>query len=645
MKYDFSGWATKNDLKCADGRIIRRNAFKVNDGKKVPMVWNHQHNSIGDVLGHAMLENRDEGVYAYCTFNNTTAGQEAKECVKHGDVESLSIWANNLEQDGHDVLHGVIREVSLVLAGANPGAFVESVMAHGEPLDEDEDEAIIYSGDDLFFEHSLDKKKEEEEEDDSEEEKEEDDSEADEDEENDSEADEEDEEEDPMKKISRNSKKEIKHSDESSEKKERTYQDVIDTMNEEQKNVLYSIVGKIAKDSENDSNEEDDEDMKHNIFENDEQQTNYISHADMQQIFTDAKRLGSLRDAVNEAFEEGGVLAHSIPMDGMTGPSQSTASQTYGFRDPDMLFPEYRNLNNTPEWISRNMDWVQKVMSGVHRSPFSRIKSQYADITEDAARAKGYMKGNLKKEEVFTLLKRTTDPQTIYKKQKLDRDDIVDITDFDVVAWIKAEMRVMLNEEIARAILIGDGRQADSDDKIQENHIRPIVKDVDLFNIKKEVVETQTEKGAKAVINTAIRARKDYKGSGNPVLFTTEDELTEMLLLEDGIGHKLYKTEAELATALRVSAIITVEAMEGYKVSINNVDKDLVGVIVNLSDYNVGADKGGEINLFDDFDIDYNQYKYLIETRISGALIKPFSAITLYRTPGNNSNSSVSPQG
>ena len=638
MKYDFSGWATKNDLKCADGRIIRRDAFKVNDGKKVPMVWNHQHNSISDVLGHAMLENRDEGVYAYCTFNNTSAGQEAKECVKHGDVESLSIWANNLEQNGHDVLHGVIREVSLVLAGANPGAFVESVMAHGEPLDEDEDEAIIYSGDDLFFEHSLDKKKKEE--DDSEDEDEsEEDEESDEDETEDAEeSDDEDEEEDPMKKISRGSKKEIKHSDEESEKKERTVEDVINTMNEEQKNVLYGLIGTVAKGGKIDSDEEEDEDMKHNVFDTEEQQANYLSHADMQQIFADAKRLGSLRDAVNEAFEDGGVLAHSIPTDGMVGPSGSTASQTYGFRDPDMLFPEYKSLNNPPEWISRNMDWVQKVMSGVHRTPFSRIKSVYADITEDAARAKGYIKGNLKKEEVFTLLKRTTDPQTIYKKQKLDRDDIIDITDFDVVAWIKAEMRVMLNEEIARAILIGDGRLASSDDKIQENHVRPIVNDVDLYTIKKEV----TKAGAKEVINTAIRARKDYKGSGNPTFFTTEDELTEMLLLEDGIGHKLYKSEAELATAMRVSNIVTVEAMEGYKVTISGAEKDLVGIIVNLSDYNVGADKGGEINLFDDFDIDYNQYKYLIETRISGALTKPFSAITLYRSAGSTS---VSPQG
>ena len=382
--------------------------------------------------------------------------------------------------------------------------------------------------------------------------------------------------------------------------------------------------------------------MKHNIFDTeDTQEQNYLSHADMQQIFADAKRLGSLRDAVNENFEEGGVLAHAIPTDGMVGPSSATASQTYGFRDPDMLFPEYKSVNgNTPEWLKRNTEWVSVVMNGVHRTPFSRIKTTYADITEDEARARGYIKGNLKKEEVFTLLKRTTDPQTIYKKQKMDRDDIVDITDFDVVAWIKAEMRIMLDEEIARAILIGDGRLASSDDKIQEAHVRPIVSDVDLFNVKVPV----TEAGAKAQINSIIRARKKYKGSGNPTFFTTEDVVTEMLLLEDTIGHKLYKTEQELATALRVSKIVTVEVMEGAKVTIGNAEKNLIGVIVNLNDYNVGADKGGAINLFDDFDIDYNQYKYLMETRISGALIKPFSALTIY-ADSSNSSSGTDPQG
>lgn len=606
MDYDFAGWASKNDLKCADGRIIRKDAFKVQDGKKVPLVWNHQHGTVGAILGHAILKNMDEGVYAYGYFNGTQAGQDAKECLEHGDVESLSIWANNLEEYGSEVLHGVIREVSLVMAGANPGAFVESVMAHGEPMEEGDTEGIFYSGEGITLEHSIDSVKDTEKPED--------------------------------KKVP---EKELKHSDDDKDdpkpaepdKKDtddKTVGGVLSTLNDDQKAAVGILINEIEKGKSN--NKEDDKEMKHNMFEAQAaQQPNVISHSDMEKIFSDAKRLGSLRDAVNENFEEGGVLAHSIPMDGMVGPSSTTASQTYGFRDPDMLFPEYKNINgNTPEWISRNMDWVQKVMSGVKRSPFSRIKSQFADITEDQARAKGYIKGKLKKEEVFTLLKRTTDPQTIYKKQKLDRDDIIDITDFDVVAWIKAEMRVMLNEEIARAILIGDGRLASDDDKIQENHVRPIVTDVDLFNVKVPVTAVQGEDTAKTQINTIIRARKNYKGSGNPTFFTTEDVLTEMLLLEDGIGHKLYKTEAELATALRVKEIVTVEAMEGYNVTVANKKYPLIGIIVNLQDYNVGADKGGEINLFDDFDIDYNQYKYLIETRISGALIKPFSALTVY---------------
>lgn len=606
MKYDFAGWASKNDLRCADGRIIRKGAFAVQDGAKVPLVWNHQHGAVGAILGHAILENRDEGVYAYGLFNNTSAGQDAKECLKHGDIEALSIWANNLDEYNHEVLHGVIREVSLVTAGANPGAFVESVLAHGEPMEEGDSEGIFYSGEGIILEHSIDNINDDDEknENNNEDDKPED--------------------------------GELQHSaDDDDENNEsaggkKTIGEVLTTLNDEQKAAVGILIDEIEKEKTNDNKEEDTE-MKHNMFEDQAAQPNVISHSDMEKIFADAKRLGSLREAVNENFEEGGVLAHSIPTDGMVGPSQSTASQTYGFRDPDMLFPEYRNINgNAPEWISRNMDWVQKVMSSVKRSPFSRIKSQFADITEDEARAKGYIKAHDKKDEVFTLLKRTTDPQTIYKKQKLDRDDIVDITDFDVVAWIKAEMRVMLNEEIARAILIGDGRLSSSDDKIQENHVRPIVTDVDLFNVKVPVTAVQGEDTAKTQINTIIRSRKKYKGSGNPTFFTTEDVLTEMLLLEDGIGHKLYKTEAEVATALRVKEIVTVEAMENQTVKVSNKKYPLLGVIVNLQDYNVGADKGGEINLFDDFDIDVNQYKYLIETRISGALIKPFSALTVY---------------
>ena len=605
--YDFSGWATKNDILCADGRVIRKDAFKAQNGMKVPLIWNHQHGQIGNVLGHAILENRDEGVYAYGYLNNTSAGKDARECLIHGDVEALSIWANNLDQRGSDVFHGTIREVSIVQAGANPGAFVESVLAHGLPQDESEDEAIIYSGEqltDIVVSHSIDTVNNN---------------------------DDEDEVTVTTETAEDDTDNELAHSDDS------TVGEILATLNDDQKAAVGVLIDAVA--NNNDSNEEENDDMKHSVFESNAAETNYISHSDMEQIFADAKRLGSLRDAVNENFEEGGVLAHSVPMDGMVGPSDTTASQSYGFRDPDMLFPEYRNMGSgAPEFISRDMTWVQKVMSGVHRSPFSRIKTQFADITEDAARAKGYIKGNLKKEEVFTLLKRTTDPQTIYKKQKLDRDDMIDITDFDVVAWIKGEMRTMLNEEIARAILIGDGRLASSDDKIQENHVRPIVNDVDLFNVKVPVTQASDPK---ETINAVIRARKNYKGSGNPTFFTTEDVVTEMLLLEDGIGHKLYKTESELATALRVKDIVTVEAMEGYNTTIGGKSYPLIGIIVNLTDYNVGADKGGEINLFDDFDIDYNQYKYLMETRISGALIKPFSALTVYDASGSTQNADV----
>lgn len=377
--------------------------------------------------------------------------------------------------------------------------------------------------------------------------------------------------------------------------------------------------------------------MKHNVFDQEDRANEYtLSHSDMEKIFADAKRLGSLRDAVNQNIEDG-VLTHAIDTTGMT---VATGNQTYGFNDPSMLFPEYKALSNTPEWLSRDMGWVKKVIGSVHHTPFSRIKSVFANITEDEARARGYIKGKQKKEEVFTTLKRSTDPQTIYKKQKLDRDDIIDIVDFDVVAWIRSEMRVMLDEEIARAILIGDGRPSDSDDKIQESHIRPIITDVPLFNTKVKVQTAASDDEsatAKAIINAAIKARKDYKGSGNPSLFTTEDYLTEMLLLEDGIGHKLYRTESELATALRVKDIITVEPMSGMKVD----NMPLIGVIVNMSDYNIGADKGGEINMFDDFDIDYNQQKYLIETRISGALVKPYSALTLLLDKGSASSSTT----
>jgi HK97 family phage prohead protease len=571
MKYDFSGWATKNNLKCSDGRTIMKDAFKHNDGQTVPLVWNHQHNDPLNVLGHALLENRDNGVYAYCTFNDTEAGKNAKMLVEHGDIKALSIYANQLKQKGGNVEHGVIREVSLVLAGANPGAFIDSILRHGETSDE---EGVIYTGEDIELYH----------------------------------ADEE----------IQNDKKE---EDEKVENKEKTVQDVVDSMTEEQKNVMYALIGQALEDNaaqHSNINNGGEEEMKHNVFENDNNNNqNVLSHADVESILRDAKRLGSLKEAVLQHADKHGDDIYD----------------TYGIKPNSdgegisMLFPEYRNLNNTPEFIKRDTGWVAQVMSGVHHTPFSRIKSMFADIREDEARALGYMKGNLKKEEVFSLLKRTTDPQTIYKKQKLHRDDVLDITDFDVVAFIKKEMRMMLEEEIARAILIGDGRLPDSDDKIQQNHIRSIANEEELYCIKKDVVAAEGQDKAKEFIKTAIRARKDYKGSGEPTLFIGEEMLVEMLLLEDKNGRVIYESEANLARALRVKEIVSVPVMEGAK----NLDKtkNILGIIVNLKDYNVGADKGGQVSMFEDFDIDYNAQKYLIETRCSGALIKPFSAIVL----------------
>ena len=560
--YDFSGWATKNDILCSDGRTIRKDAFKDNDGKTVPLVWNHSHNDPNNVLGHCVLENRDEGVYTYGTFNDTEQGKNAKSLVEHGDVTALSIWANKLKQNRGDVLHGDIKEVSLVLAGANIGACIDSVIKHGE---ESEEEAVIYSGEDIVLAHADTTTKSE-------------------------------------------SKEEDKTMD---DKKEKTVKDVFDTLTEEQKNVVYALIGQALESNSADDNMEHSEseggnEMKHNVFEQDEMNVNdTLSHAEMEAIIADGKRFGSMKES---------FLAHA---------------EEYGIKSIDYLFPEPKTLNNPPEFIKRDMGWVSKVMGTVHHTPFSRIKSMFADITEDEARAKGYIKGKLKKEEVFSLLKRTTTPTTVYKKQKMDRDDVIDITDFDVIAWLKSEMRMMLDEEIARAILIGDGRLSSSDDKINESNIRPIVSDDDLYTIKSKVTVAANATGAdkaKAFIDQVIRSRKEYKGSGNPTLFTTEDMVTECLLLEDKIGHKLYKTEAELATTMRVKEIVTVEVMEGLK---DKNSKEVAGIIVNLADYNVGADKGGSVNMFDDFDIDYNQQKYLIETRCSGALVKPYSAITL----------------
>lgn len=615
-KYDFSGYATKNDLRCSDGRTIRRDAFKDNDGQTVPLVWQHRHDDPENVIGHALLENREDGVYAYGSFNDTPKAKTAKALVQHGDIEQLSIYANKLKQNGGDVLHGVIREVSLVLAGANPGASIEfPILEHsGEEI---ETEAKIYTGSPIYLEHSY---------------------------EEDTELEDEEleyEEDEALEYDEENGESEM-FENEYVEHEEKTVGEVFDELTDEQKDVVYYMIGEAVENAEGDydEDEEDFEDMKHNVFDNDYDTGNFLSHADMTNIFEDARRCGSLREAVDNYIEEGALIhsiPHPIPTDGMELPDPSTADQTYGFRDPNMLFPEYRSMNNTPEWLKRDTSWVTEVMNGAHHTPFSRIKSVFADITEDDARARGYMKGKLKKEEVFTLLKRKTDPQTIYKKQKLDRDDVTDIIDFDVVSWIRAEMRVMLDEEIARAILIGDGRPTDSDDHISEEHVRPIATDKPLFSVPVSV--PGGEKLAKNFINECIRSRKLYKGTGTPTLFTTADMHTEMLLIEDELGHKLYKSDTELATALRVSKIVEVEVMEGHQIG----GKNLLGIIVNMADYNIGADKGGEINMFDDFDIDYNQMKYLIETRISGALIKPFSALVI--TEGSASNNDDQPQG
>lgn len=591
VKYDFVGYATRNDLQCSDGRVIRKNAFKDCDGKRVPLVWNHQHDDVSNVIGYADLQNVSDGVLAHCAFNSTQKGKDGKECVEHGDVVSLSIYANQLKQVGGDVLHGMIREVSLVLAGANPGAYIEEVLTHGD--EEGMFSAEIYSGQPIELCH----------------------------------ADEEPKEEKPVA---------------DTEKKEKTIGEIVDTMTDEQKEALYALVGMAAEgagDEDDDEDEEDSEggsDMKHNAF-NDASNSVYTGAipVDMSLIHSAAKKVGSYREAVNQMIENG-ELSHAmtVPMDGMTGPSQATANQTYGFRDPDMLFPEYKSLNTPPEWIKRDTGWVSVFLNGAHHLPFARIKSQFADLTGEQARARGYFKGNTKKEQVFSLLKRTTDPQTIYKKQKMDRDDTIDITDFDVIAWIKGEMRGQLDEEIARAGLIGDGRLASDDDKISEDHIRPIATDVPLFTIRATVDPGKNEQEmAKNFIVSALKARKNYKGSGNPILFTTEDVLTAMLLIEDGIGHFMYESEQQLCTRLRVSKIVTVEVMEGFHVDTTDYDQEtgveLLGIIVNPVDYSYGADKGGAVALFDDFDIDVNQMKYLIETRCSGALTKPFSAIRL----------------
>lgn len=578
-KYDFSGWATRANMKCSDGRIIMPSAFRAQNGKKVPLVWNHRHGDPSDVIGNAVLEHRGDGVYAHCTFNDTENGRLGKALVAHGDIDSLSICANKLKQVGPQVQDGVIREVSLVIAGANPGAHIENVMSHGE---ESEDEAIIYSGVEGLLLHS--------------------------------DEDDDEKEDDDMMQHADDAKTNDKK--DTSSGNDKTVKDVFDSMTEEQKTVVYALIGEVASNPEayNDDEEEDStggsDEMKQNVFDmqmDERDLEGVLMHSDgspvevaeVEQIFKDAKRYGSLKDS---------CLNHGIDQ-------------------VDFLFPDAKNVTPTPTFIQRDMGWVNVVMNGVHHTPFSRIKSIFADITEDDARAKGYLKGKMKKEEFFGLMKRTTDPTTVYKKQKMDRDDVLDITDFDVVTWLKAEMRMMLNEEIARAILLGDGRLASSDDKINEQNIRPIAKDDDLFTIHADVTVTSAatdDDKAKAFIRTVIKTRKLYKGSGNPILFTTEDMLTDMLLLTDETGRDLYADEAALARKMRVSRIVTVPPMES---TIGKNGNPLVGVILNMTDYNVGADKGGAVNMFDDFDIDYNQQKYLIETRCSGALTTPYSAM------------------
>ncbi len=612
--YDFSGWATKTGVKCADGRTILPNAFKDCDGTVVPLVWNHGHDSAENVLGHALLKNYPEGVYAYGYFNDTDMGQAAKEQVKHRDITNLSIFANKLKQKDGCVSHGVIRELSLVLAGANPQAVIDCVLAHSADTEED---AIIYTDEEIMY-HS----------------------------ENEGE-------------IMPEEKKENVVSEETlSHSEEKTVQDVFDSLTEEQKTVVYALVGMALDEKDDKNNEGEKEEMKHNVFEK-EGKDAYLAAARKEfesAVIRDAKSFGSLKESYLAHKEEfGEYLAHSFDTTGMEtegsihrADGEGQNAVPYGIDSIDFLFPEAKALTNEPELLKRKDDWVAKVMSGVHKTPFSRIKSVFADITEDEARAKGYITGSLKKNEVFGLLKRATDPTTVYKKQKLDRDDIIDITDFNVVSFMKREMRMMLDEELAGAFLVGDGRDDSSDEKINATHIRPIAFEAPLFNVSVEttidptvlgVDDVASETAAKEFIRALIRARKKYRGSGNPTLFIGENLLTEMLLLEDGFGHMKYETVAALASVLRAKEIVTVPLFDEREIK-NTDGRQVLAVLVNLNDYNVGADKGGEVNMFDDFDIDYNQYKYLIETRCSGALVKPFSAITVWgaeeeEDPGN----------
>lgn len=613
QKFDFSGWATRNDIKCSDGRIIRKDAFKDQDGMIVPLVWNHMHNDPDNVLGHALLKNRPEGIYAYGKFNDTESGQNAKLLVSHGDIVSLSIYANHLKQNGPDVIHGAIREVSLVLAGANPGAMIDNIITHGDK--DDESAVIAFIGKDFSdsFEHTYEF------------------------------------DEDPNEKgvLEETSEKpneevvEIEHSDEkepeeepeeieeTEEKgakemaKEKTVQDVIDTMTEEQKTVMYALIGQALEDAKNGANNEDeDEDMKHNLFDS-ETDKNYLTHSDMDEIMKSARRSGSLKDAYEGYIQENFLMHDDDP--------DPYADVDYGMEHINYLFPDAQLVGDAPQVVKRADTWVVKFLNAARHTPFSRVKSVYADITEDDARAKGYIKGTEKKNEVFPLFKRVTTPTTVYKKQQLDRDDVLDLS-FDIIPWLKAEMRGMLNEEIARAGLLGDGRDPSSDDKISETNIRPIYKDTtnDVYAIKVAVTPGEDDDAsAKAFTKAVIKGFKDYRGTGKPTMFCTSELMTNLLLLEDNMGHRLYNTEAELATALRVSEVVEVPPMDNVSRQADGFTYKLAAIIVNPKDYTYGADKGGEVNLFDDFDIDFNQQKYLIETRCSGALTTPKSALVV----------------
>lgn len=584
--YDCSGWATKANVRCYDGLVIAQDAFKECSGKVVPMVYNHDHANVDNVIGHCLLENRPGGVYCYAKFNDTDTGKTARQCVESGDLSAFSIFANGLKKVGSTVKHGFIREVSLVLAGCNPGALIDEVVKHSADEDYEGGEAFIYNEDGLSLTHGMDP------------------------------------EGNPLEDLTHSAdsgdavtddkvtQEEAKMADEKNMNKEETVEDVFNTLTEKQKNVVYAIIGSVMPSEKDDDGEEDDT-VKQNVFDKDTNAT-VLKHSieEINNVVKTAKSHGTMKAAFEDAGMDSDELAHSID-------------------NIDWLFPEDHLLDTTPCIIDKPDDWVSVVMGAVHHIPFSRFKSMFADLTEEDARAKGYIKGNFKKEEVFGLLRRSTSPTTVYKKQKLDRDDVIDITSFDVVAWLKQEMRLKLNRELALAYLLGDGRLAASEDKIDENCIRPVFNDSDLFTIKvqcKTTGLTTVEDKYKALIKQILRSRKEYRGSGTPTLFTTEDALTEMLLLEDGIGHPLYADEAALARKLRVKNIVTIPEMEGRKGAKGG---DLVCLIVNLADYTVGADKGGAVSMFDDFDIDFNAQKYLIETRCSGALTTPFSAMAV----------------